>query len=299
MSDYREDVRLSKDILDRVIDTYRKIRNTLRFLLGNLADFDPARHRVPVEKMEDLDLAALAALNRTLEQVKKHYEKYEFHLVSSQVCDAFCINALSEYYLDVQKDVLYCDRPDSPRRRSAQTAFLLTSKALARVMAPLVSFTAEEVWQALREQNLLDSADGAESVFLNPFPQPVHLPSGKFFVMADFLALKRRINEAVEKARQAGAVKGAGDAHLHITLHAGHRPFVDMTAETLAAIMGAAKATVKTSDQGEPAAIDRVEAAPGAKCGRCWIWRPLSSDGVCARCAEAEAENRKAVPQPS
>jgi isoleucyl-tRNA synthetase len=165
VTDYREDVRLSQDILDRVIDTYRKIRNTLRFVLGNLGDFVPAQHAVPLDKMEVLDLAALSALNKLVEQVTKHFDAQEFHLVTAALADHFCINTLSEYYLDVRKDVLYCDAPNAPRRRSTQTALWHMGRTLARALAPLLSFTAEETWQTLAEQGLLAKGDNPKASF--------------------------------------------------------------------------------------------------------------------------------------
>ncbi len=288
VTDYREDVRLSQDILDRVIDTYRKIRNTLRFLLGNLGDFVPAQHAVPMEKMEVLDLAALSALNKLIEQVTRHFDAQEFHLVTAALADQFCINTLSEYYLDVRKDVLYCDPPNAHRRRSAQTAFWHIARTLARALAPLLSFTAEETWRTLGEQGLLAKGDDPESVFLNLFPAELPLPPGKFFVMGDFLRAKRAVNEAVEKARQAGTVKAPNDASIRLRLHEGNAPLSALPAEELASVLGVAHVAVEHTGTGDPVQVLGVNVAPGAKCPRCWIWRDLA-EGLCARCRDGEA----------
>jgi isoleucyl-tRNA synthetase len=289
MSDYREDVRLSQDILNRVIDTYRKLRNTLRFLLGNLWDFDPAQHAVPAEKMEALDLAALDALNKATGQVKRHYDLYEFHMVSSVLCGDFCVNTLSEYYLDVLKDALYCDEPDSARRRSAQTAFLFIAKALARMLAPLLSFTAEETWQTLKESRLLNDQEDPDSVFLNGFPQPFPLPAGRQFSMADFLRAKGKINEGIERARQSGAVKAANDAHVVLVLPQTQKLFDGLSPAAFASCMGVSKITFLPTTNGESLSVQQVEKAPGAKCLRCWIWREdVGDEGVCRRCLDAE-----------
>ncbi len=294
VTDYREDVRLSPDILERVIDTYRKIRNTLRFLLGNLAGFDPAKHAVPFDRMETLDLAALNALNKLLVQVDRHFERQEFHLVTGALADQFCINTLSEYYLDVRKDVLYCDAADSPRRRSAQTAFWHIARALTRALAPLLSFTAEEAWQALQEQGLLSPEDDAESVFLNPFPKEIPLPPGRYYVMAEFLAAKRAVNEAMEKARQAGTVKTANDAAVKISLYGGQDPFGALSPEELASVLGVARIEIAPATSPSPLDALSVSPAPGAKCPRCWVWRDIAADGLCLRCADAEKDNQAA-----
>jgi isoleucyl-tRNA synthetase len=281
VTDYREDVRLSQPILDRVIDSYRKIRNTLRYLLGNVADFDPAKDRVPFEKMEELDLAALAALNDLIAEVKQHYDDCAFHLVASAICDGFCINALSEYYLDVQKDVLYCDAVDSPRRRSAQTAFWTITESLASLLAPLLSFTAEETWRFLHEGR---PAGAAESVFLAKFPEPAALPKGRpAHPLAAFIKARRAVNEQIEKARQSGAVKAGTDAQVTLALPAGAPA---LPAEQLARYLGVAKLTLESG----PALQARdAGKAPGQKCERCWIWREkLDAAGVCERCVEAE-----------
>lgn len=286
VTDYREDVRLSQDILDRVIDSYRKIRNTLRFLLGNLGDFVPARHARPFDRLEPLDLAALQAFNKLVEQTRRHFERYEFHQVTGALADQFCINTLSEYYLDVRKDVLYCDAADSPRRRSAQTAFWHIARGLARALAPLLSFTAEETWQTLKEQGLLSAEDNPESVFLNPFPAELKLPAAP--AMADFLALKRTVNEVLEKARREGAVKTANDARVALTPPPA---LTALPAEELASVLGVARVDLLSEGTG-PAA---VSPAPGAKCPRCWLWRELTAEGLCARCAPAERENAAAA----
>jgi isoleucyl-tRNA synthetase len=292
VTDYREDVRLSQPILDRVIDTYRKIRNTLRFLLGNLADFDPVKDSVAPKDLEPIDLEMLGSLDALIADVRAHYDAHEFHLVASQVCNDFCINALSEYYLDVQKDVLYCDAKDSRRRRSAQTAFLHLAKDVARILAPLLSFTAEETWRTLAEQKLLDpKTDEAESVFLNAFPSERKYATGhKSSVRLAFLAdLKREANRAIEPKRQAGIIKGAGDAHLFLSSARDSLRLEKAQERQLAASLGVSKVTLV---EGPPAEtwVQKIEPAPGKKCERCWVWREdVGAEGLCGRCAEAEA----------
>lgn len=287
--DYRVDVRLSPAIMDRVVDTYRKIRNTFRFLLGNLHDFVPRENAVPVSLMDPLDRAALGALARILEDVRRLYRSQEFHLVVTRLGHEFCVNLLSEYYLDVKKDVLYCDPPAAPRRRSAQTAFWIMARQLAVALSPILSFTSEEVWQSLAETGHLDPSDDASSVFLNPFPTPVEIPPGAYVPLSDFRSAKTLINDALEPARQKGLISGAGEAHVHLLIHAGHRTLLDLSEEQAAGLLGVAQISWTVTDEGEPLEVQRVEKASGQKCPRCWVWRPLEESGLCSRCAQAEA----------
>jgi isoleucyl-tRNA synthetase len=293
VTDYREDVRLSPDILNRVADAYRKIRNTLRFLLGNLADFDPARHAVPVEKMTLLDRSVLQALNELIAHVGRRYDAQEFHLAATALGDGFCVHALSEYYLDVLKDVLYCDPADSPRRRSAQTAFWILARSLAKLLAPLVSFTAEETWRTLAAEGHLEVSDDAASVFLNPFPTRLPLPADTPALSA-LLALRRRVNTAVEKARQAGTVKGLTDAAIALEAEDDQPAFRALTEEDWAGLLGVAGAAVTL--MARPSEEATVTRALGEKCPRCWIVRTLTPEGLCARCLPAE--RAAAIPVP-
>lgn len=300
MSDYREDVRLSQQILDQVVETYRKIRNTLRFLLGNLADFSP-QVAVPWDELQDIDRSALEFLAQTAHDVRRHYEANEFHLVCNSLCGSLCINVLSGHYLDVQKDILYCDPADSPRRRSAQTAFLAITKRLATMMAPILSFTAEEVWQALAEQKLLLPEEEAKSVFLNAYPEKAALPAAgaSGLAMEELVAAKQTINEAIEKVRQAGLLKGANDAHVTYRAPADALAKLEKFKKDFAWYMGVSKISLGAGDGGPTVEVVK---APGAKCDRCWIWREdVGSDqelpALCARCAGAEKAVRTAAPQ--
>jgi isoleucyl-tRNA synthetase len=191
VTDYREDVRLSQDILDRVIDTYRKIRNTLRFVLGNLGDFVPAQHAVPLDKMEVLDLAALSALIKLVEQVTP-FRRPGISPGHGRPGGPF----LHQYPVRIlsgraqRRPLLRC--PQRPSTTEHPDRLWHMGRTLARALAPLLSFTAEETWQTLAEQGLLAKGDNAESVFLNSFPTEIPLPLGKYFVMGDFCAPNER-----------------------------------------------------------------------------------------------------------
>src|SRR5262249_37298434 len=143
---YRNDVRLSNEIIDRIVEAYRRIRNTCRYCLGNLFDFQPDRDAIKVDRFKrEIDRYAIDRLSRLIERVRSAYEKYEFHIVVSAI-NEFCVVDLSSLYLDVAKDVLYCDAASGPSRRSAQTVLFEAVKALALLLAPILPVTAEEVW---------------------------------------------------------------------------------------------------------------------------------------------------------
>src|SRR5205814_2966925 len=144
--DYTEDIRLSNQIMDRLADAYRRMRNTFRFLLGNLGDFDPARDRQSYARLDEVDRWVLDRLARLIDRVRRAYEEYQFHTVFHSVHN-FCAVDLSALYLDVIKDRLYTSAPDDPRRRAAQSTCHDVFQALARLMGPILTFTAEEAWR--------------------------------------------------------------------------------------------------------------------------------------------------------
>ena len=162
--DYRDDIRISQNILQQLTEAYRRIRNTCRFLLGNISDFQSSQDQVPIKEMEELDQWALLQLQKVITRVRRAYEHYDFHVVYHTLYQ-FCTNELSAFYLDILKDRLYTSAPKSRERRSAQTALLIILKALVRLMAPVLSFTAEEVWSCLPEAD-----KEVESVHLTQFP---------------------------------------------------------------------------------------------------------------------------------
>src|SRR4026209_1164638 len=147
-TDYSGELAISDEILKRVVETYRRIRNTLRFLLANTSDFDPSKHAVPVAQMTEIDRYALALTAQMQSAVADDYKAYQFHLVTQKL-QGFCSEDLGGFYLDILKDRLYTCGADSRARRSAQTALWHITHALARLMAPILSFTAEEVWRTL------------------------------------------------------------------------------------------------------------------------------------------------------
>jgi isoleucyl-tRNA synthetase len=294
--DYRDDVRLSKDILDRLTEAYRKIRNTFRFLLGNLDGFSPERDAVPYERMLEMDRYALILFHRLAEKVLRAYESYEFHLIFHAV-NNYCAVDLSSFYLNVLKDRLYCSRADDPARRSAQSALFEITRGLSSLLAPVLSFTAEEVW------GFLPPFPGKqESVFLSDLPRPAE-PAGAEAIVSRWeriLALRAEIAQPLEAARKEKTIGSDQDAL--VTVSPG--PFADLLEshareiQEVLIVSGLAAGDVSGPGVYESAAFPglkaKVEKAPWAKCERCWNHTPAvgtipDAPELCARCAAAAA----------
>ncbi|MEK7878466.1 MAG: class I tRNA ligase family protein, partial [candidate division NC10 bacterium] len=207
--DYTEDIRLSEEILNQLADAYRRIRNTCRFLLGNLADFDPTRHRQPYEALDEFDRWVLLRLGRLIKRVTKAYEEYQFHTVFHSLHN-FCAVDLSALYLDIIKDRLYTRAPDAPGRRAAQTACYELLQALTKLMAPILTFTAEEVW------GFIPGDDRAASVHLTLFPEapPAWLDERLEQEWERLLEVRREVAKALEQARRAGRIGSALEAQV-------------------------------------------------------------------------------------
>lgn len=289
-SDYREDIRISPEILKGQIDAYRKIRNTLRFVLGTLAGFNPANDAVAHDKLRDIDQYALAALEDVRVQVTAAYDTYEFHKAASSI-NTFCTVFLSGFYLDAQKDTLYCDAVDAPSRRSARAALWEICTVLTRLLAPILSFSAEEVWDALRA---IDATLPA-SVFLADFPVPDErrgISAEKRALWAALLDTRAKAQAACEPLRKEKKIGANLAAHLDI-LDDGRLAGVDPS--LLAQAMGTWDiALARAADPGNPAPEQTVTARPSVcgKCDRCWrhmddvtTSERHGGGALCARCA--------------
>jgi len=194
--DYRDDIKISKEILDRLVESYRKIRNTCRFLIGNLYDFDPKKDLIPFEKLPEFEKYILYRLSKLIEKVRKAYEKFDFHIVYHEL-HRFCVVELSSLIIDINRDYLYCELPDSFKRRATQTVFYYALDSLVKLMAPILSFTAEEIWQ-----NLPYKAEEI-SVFLTDFPSyTFELSESDIKKWEKYLKLREEILKALERARK-------------------------------------------------------------------------------------------------
>jgi len=293
-SDYSEDLRIGEEILQRQVDAYRKLRNTLRYILGNLADFSE-RERLPVEAMPELERWVLHRLAELDQLVRRSCDDFDFHALFVTLYN-FCTNDLSAFYFDVRKDSLYCDRPDAIRRRAARTVLDELFRCLTAWLAPILCFTAEEVWQSRH-------GAGAASVHLQLFPD---IPKAwRSQALADRWAavrtLRRVVTGALEIERRDKRIGASLQAH----------PTVYADAATLAACAGIDLAEVSITSaitvvEGVPPTgaftLDDVPGigvvttlADGTKCQRCWQVLPEvavpDSGGVCRRCADAVAHH--------
>jgi isoleucyl-tRNA synthetase len=295
--DYRDDIRLSDAILKQLAEAYRRFRNTARFMLGNLYDFDPRRHWVKYEDREELDRLALSWLAQLTERVKKAYLDYEFHLAFHRL-HQFCAVEMSSLYLDILKDRLYVSGAGSIARRSAQSTLYELLRTLTLLMAPILSFTAEEVW------GFLPGEDKGESVHLAAFPEPAPgFPDGALLQKYEFLLKVRgEINRCLEEARKDKKIATAQEARVYLAA-------VD---EHLIRQLQAQAGELQTLSQvAELQILNRMEDLPGphcpwreieglgiavektgsGKCVRCWFSYPTVGQNaqhpqLCARCSQ-------------
>jgi isoleucyl-tRNA synthetase len=284
-SDYFEDVRIGDEILTRITDAYRRIRNTFRFMLGNLSDFDPERHTVPYPEMEELDRYALYRLEQLVESATRSFEGYEFHKVYHAVHN-FCAVDLSALYLDILKDRLYASASDSRLRRSAQTALHDIVSTLSRLMAPILVHTMEEVWRELPDGNK------AQSVHLAPFPEarPERLDEQLAARWQTILEVRDRVLLKLEEARQAGVIGKPLESSVALTVEKDLYEALKPYEQALPNVFIVSQVELAEGTE------ERIEVRPpaGAKCERCWL--VLESVGshpehptLCDRCKEAIA----------
>ncbi len=296
-SDYHSDVRISFEYLKQLSDGYRKIRNTARYILGNLADFDPNTHQLPFEELQDIDKWAIARCQELIRGVRKDYEDFEFHNIYHAVYN-FCSVEMSSFYLDVLKDRLYVEKKDSKARRAAQTAIYQILCALDLMLAPILPYTAEEIWSFIPESKEYNKA----SVMLNDIPEAKDgLVSLEFMSKWERLhAIRDDVNKALETARTAKTIGKSLEAK--VTLHCEEEPFGFLSAveELLPTIFIVSAVELVKGGKGsftgeaEGIAVD-VAQAPGDKCQRCWmqsdtVGKDEKHPALCARCAAILAD---------
>ncbi|HZP84465.1 MAG TPA: isoleucine--tRNA ligase [Chthonomonadaceae bacterium] len=287
-TDFMEDVSLGENVLKQVGETYRRIRNTFRFLVNNLYDFDPAADAVPEAEMEELDRWALAQLNEVVKTAAAAYDVYEFHRVYHAVHN-FCAVELSAFYLDVLKDRLYASAADWKARRSAQTAMHQIAETLARLLAPILVHTAEEVWDHLK----LPSK--AESVHLADLPTPGPTDTALLARWQTILDIRDSVNKALEEARQAGNIGNPLEAKVELHYRDEVYDLLKQYREQLPAAFTVSQVDLKQQHNGLPTG-GRVSRAEGVKCARCWLIKTdvgadVAYPDVCARCAAAIRDN--------
>ncbi len=291
-ADFTSDIHLSEDILKQLIEVYRKIRNTIRFLLGNCSDFVPGVDSVAYDSMEEIDRWALFRLNKLVEKVTGAYEKYEYHQFFHAIHN-FCVVDMSNFYLDVIKDRLYCSAPDDPARRSAQTALMDILEHLVILIAPILTFTSEEVWKHLPGQH-------KRSVQLADWPEPnpawAEEELGRRW--QTLLEVHEEVTWALEQARKDKVIGGSLEASVTLWADGGTYEQLREYADYLSTPFIVSKARLQcgreeapeeaTAGQKVPINI-LVEKAGGHKCPRCWIFTE-SEEELCPRCSRVVIE---------
>ena len=278
-SDYSGDIAGDDKILARVVDAYRRIRNTLRFLLANTADFDPKQHAVPATQMLEIDRWALARAAELQAQILAHYEVYEFHPVVAKL-QVYCSEDLGAFYLDVLKDRLYTTAPGSLARRSAQTALWQITQAMLRWMAPFLSFTAEEAWALVGPK----TAD-MPSVFTATYWR-FDAPDGALLAKwATVRGVREAVNREIEAVRTTGAVGSSLQANVRITAPAAEHAVLASLGDDLKFVFITSVAELQA---GEALKVE-VRPSSATKCERCWHWRDdvghdPAHPGLCGRC---------------
>jgi len=273
-TDYSGELSISDEILKRVVESYRRMRNTLRFLLANTSDFDAAKHAVPVAEMVEIDRYALAMTAEMQKAVTADYERYQFHLVTQRL-QAFCSEDLGAFFVDILKDRLYTCKADSVARRSAQTALWHITQSLVRLMAPILSFTAEELWQAFTGRS-------DDSVFFHTWhelPQPKDAAA----LLARWTRLRELrapVRKEIEELRAAGKVGSSLQAEVEFHAEGDDFEILRSLGEDLKFVMLTSAAHVHRG----PAEV-AVKASAHRKCERCWHYRAdVNDEALCGRC---------------
>ena len=285
-SDYHADIRISQDILKQLSDAYRKIRNTARFILSNLGDFNPDTDSASVEKLDGIDKWAMARMDEIIEKCKAAYDKFDFHIVYSTMRD-FCTIDLSNFYLDILKDRLYVEKADSESRRAAQTVIYNILRTMTLYLAPVISFTAEEIWGYMPRSE----KDDAESVFFNKLPEKSGVSADEEFMekWEKIDELRDIVNKALEEARGQKLIGKSLEAK--VTLNCG-RDWYDFAKSVENDLVSAFIVSAVDVEKSEFDGVNvKVEVAPGEKCERCWthsdtVGKCAEHPTLCARCAE-------------
>jgi isoleucyl-tRNA synthetase len=298
-SDYRDDVRISQNMLKQMSDAYRRIRNTCRFMLGNLNDFNPEKDAVAYEKMQEIDRFALHNLQALIQRCNAAYDEYEFHVIYHSLFN-FCTLDLSAFYLDVLKDRLYTSPRASEERRSAQTAMYHILEAMVRIMAPVMIFTAEEIWQHMPQ--------------ISERPESVHFSSMPVFdeklcdemlagTWEKLLSIRREVTRVLETARADKKIGHPLDADVTLWCDDALAEFLSHFGDTLRTIFITSMARVASEKEKDADAAPTevsglsisVSRSSSEKCHRCWIHDKTvgKDDGqpeLCHRCITALKE---------
>ncbi len=291
-SDYHSDIRISKEILGQLSDAYKKIRNTARYILGNLSDgettFDPDKNSVSDDQLAEIDKWVLMRLDALTDKVKAGYDAYDFHIVFHAIHN-FCIVDLSSFYLDIIKDRLYCEKVDSVTRRAAQTTMYRILDTVAKLIAPILSFTAEEIWSFMPHK----AEDDTQSIFLNEMTEKTGITCDAAFTEKwdRIYAIREAVNKKLEEKRNEKVIGKSLEAKVVIICKTAEmaEEYAAM-ADTLKDVLIVSAVEVTQGETGEEEVAYTIEVAAGDKCERCWCYSETVGQNadhptLCARCA--------------
>jgi len=291
-ADFTSDIHLSADILKQLIEVYRKIRNTTRFLLGNCYDFNPTEEELRYQDLEELDRWALYRLNSLIEKITGAYERYEYHQFFHALHN-FCVVDMSSFYLDIIKDRLYCSAPNDPSRRSAQKVMLTILEQLVVLMAPILTFTAEELWQHLPGKK------GTSIQLVNwPVPDPAWNDSQLGQRWQQLLEVREEVTWALEQARKDKVIGGSLEAKVTVWANGKLYDQLQYFTDQLSVYFIVSSAILKKGNDSAPGNALKgqkmplnilIEKSDGHKCPRCWIFTTVE-DELCPRCHRVVAE---------
>ena len=282
-SDYSMDVNLSDDILKGISDVYRKIRNTARYILGNTYDYDPEKP-VAYEDLQEIDKWALTRLNKLIKDCTKDYDTYSFGNCYHDV-NQFCVVDMSSFYLDIIKDRLYTEKADSVARRAAQTTMYYILDALVKILTPMISFTAEEIWSAMNHTK----KENVESPMLADYPVSNDEWDNKEIAekWEKIIKVKNIVAKDLELARAEKTIGNSLDAKVTIYAEGEEYKFLKENEELIKLVLIVSGLEIQENNRKQEEKLGvKVEHATGEKCERCWMYNDHLEDGLCPRCKE-------------
>lgn len=296
-SDYTTDIKISKDLLKQLSEVYRKIRNTARYILGNINGFNPDTDSVDYSEMSELDRWALYKMTNLIKKVNEAYNGYEFHMMFHAIHN-FCVVDMSNFYLDIIKDRLYTSKPDSKERRAAQTVMYEILQSLVRMLTPVLAFTTEEIWQYMPHR----AEDDIESIQLNSWPQvnEMYLDTQLAEKWEKIFELRSDVSKALEIARANKTIGHSLNAKVTLYADGENLEFIKSIESDLVTVFIVSAVEIKnladapaSAQNGEemPEIKVSVEQAPGDKCERCWMFSEFVGEDekhptLCKRCAD-------------
>ena len=290
--DYRGDIVVSEDRIAKIAESYRLIRNTLRFQLANLFDFDPNKHLVPDDQLTPLDRWILSELHRLEQAVTKAYDQYEFHLVYQRMVQFVSVE-LSALYHDVIKDRLYTLAPNAHPRRSSQTALYRLVQALCQLLSPILVFTTDEAWEYIPGER----ESSVHEILWQSYG--LEVPEEEQMRWKTLLAIREQVLPELEKLRKAKIIGRSAEAAVHIRLPGSWWQSIggDGAQEILRELLNVSHLTLAQATDGAKEPEVQAEKAPGSKCVRCWRWDPsvgqnTEHPSLCARCIQTLDELR-------